>query len=80
MQGRQWKDRAMDATLFEQIESTIDALTLSHTQAAQVRQKMKQQHISFGLNYDNVDDDITQLISRLRYVKRLAERREAAGG
>jgi len=70
----------MDAKLSEQIEAVIDALTLSHTHANVVKQAMRRQRISFGLAYDNADDDIAQLIGKLRYTKRLAERREQAGG
>jgi hypothetical protein len=75
-----WKGRFVDAKLSEQIEAVIDALTLSHTEAKIVKQTMKKQRVSFGLAYDNVDDDIAQLISKLRYTKRLAEHREQAGG
>jgi hypothetical protein len=38
----------------------------------------KDKHLSFGLEYNHVDDDIKQLISRMRYMKTLAERREAS--
>lgn len=68
----------MDLMLSEQIEAVIDALTLSHMQAVHVRQAMKKQRISFGLSFDHTDDDITQLIGKLRYIKLLAVRREAA--
>jgi hypothetical protein len=68
----------MDAKLSEQLEAIIDALTLSHTQARHVAQTMKKLHISFGLSFSHPDDDITQLIGRLRYMKLLAERRERA--
>jgi hypothetical protein len=40
---------------------------------------MKQQGISFGLGLSHLDDDLMQLISRLRYLQLLAERREAEG-
>lgn len=68
----------VDAKLSEQIEAVIDALTLSHTEAKQVKQTMKKQRVSFGLSYDHADDDIAQLIGKMRYMKLLAERREAA--
>ena len=68
----------VDAKLSEQIETVIDALTLSQTHAKLVKQTMKKQRVSFGLAYDHADDEINQLIGKLRYTKRLAERREQA--
>jgi hypothetical protein len=62
----------------EQIQATIDALTLAHTQAALVSHTMRKQRASFGLDYSHMDDDIAQVTSKLRYLKRLAERRESA--
>ena len=70
----------MDAKLSEQIEGVIDAMQVPHTLARDVTQTMRQQHISFGLLYSFPDDDIGQLIDKLRYIKSLAERREQVGG
>jgi hypothetical protein len=70
----------MEAKLSEQIEAVIDALTLSHKHANVVKQTLRKQRVSFGLAYDNADDDIAQLIGKLHYTKRLAERREEAEG
>jgi hypothetical protein len=68
----------VDSKLSEQIQATIDALTLAHTQAAFVSRTMSRQRVSFGLDYSHMDDDIAQFTSKLRYLKRLAERRESA--
>jgi hypothetical protein len=68
----------MDTTLSEKIQATIDALELAQAQAAHVSQTMRKQRISFGLDYNHVDDDIAHVTSKLRYLKRLAERREQA--
>jgi hypothetical protein len=68
----------MQQKLSEQLEAVIDALTLSHTRAETVLRTMKQQRIHFGLEYDHPDSDIQHLIGRLRYMQRLAVRREAA--
>jgi hypothetical protein len=68
----------MDAKLSEQIEAIIDALTLSHTRAEIAMRTMKKQHVHFGLEYDHPDSDIKHLIGRLRYMQRVAQRREAA--
>src|SRR5690348_12661556 len=70
----------MDGKLSEQIEAVIDALELLHTLAGHVTQAMRQQRAFFGLLYSFPDDDIAQLIDKLRYIKFLAEQRERAGG
>ena len=69
----------MEAKLSEQIEAVIDALTLAHTQAKHVTQTMRKLGVQFGRASGEEDQDIMQLISRLRYMKRLAERREQSG-
>jgi hypothetical protein len=68
----------MDEKLSDQIEAIIDALTLSHTRAEIAMRTMRKQRVHFGLEYDHPDSDIKQQIGRLRYMQRLAERREAA--
>jgi hypothetical protein len=68
----------VDSKLSEQIQATIDALTLAQTQAALVSRTLRKQRVSFGLDYNYVDDDIAHVTSKLRYLKRLAERRESA--
>jgi hypothetical protein len=68
----------METTLSEQIQATIDVLTLAQTQAALISPRMRKQHVSFGLDYSHMDDDIAHVTSKLRYLLRLAERREAA--
>jgi TorA maturation chaperone TorD len=66
----------MEKTLAEQIQEVIDSLQLAGSQAAKVKQTMREQHLSFGLEYNQLDDDIAQIMNRLRYLKRLAERRQ----
>jgi hypothetical protein len=68
----------METTLSEQIQATIDALGLAETQAALISHRMRKQRVSFGLEYSHMDDPISQIASKLRYLKRLAERREQA--
>jgi hypothetical protein len=68
----------MDAELSEQIESTIDALTLSRARAELVTQKMRKLGVHFGSEYDHAEGDIKRLISMLHYMRRVAERRELA--
>ena len=64
----------MDTKLSEQIQATIDALALAHTQAVVVTQTMRKQRFTFGLDYNHADDDIAQLTSKMRFLKQLAER------
>jgi hypothetical protein len=68
----------MDEKLSEQIEAVIDALTLSHTRAEIVMRTMRKQRVHFGLEYDHPDSDIKQQINKLRYMQRVAQRRESA--
>jgi hypothetical protein len=67
----------MDEKLSEQLDAVIDALTLSHTRAEITMRTMRLQHVRFGLDYDHPDSDIKHLIGRLRYMQRIAQRREA---
>jgi hypothetical protein len=62
--------------LAEQIQEVIESLQLAASQAAQMKQTMRAKHLSFGLEYNHLDDDIAQIINRLRYLKPLAERRQ----
>ena len=50
-----------------QIEAPLDALALAQTQAALVTKAMSKQHISFGLDYSHMDDDIAHVTSKLRF-------------
>jgi len=73
-----WEGFSMETKLSEQIQATMDALSLAQTQTALVTKAMSKQHFSFGLGYSHLDDDITQVTSKLRFQKQLAERRELA--
>jgi hypothetical protein len=67
----------MDKELSEYIGEVIESLLLAEFKAQRMLRTAKDQRISFGLEYNHVDDDIKQIISRMRYMKKLAERREA---
>jgi len=73
-----WEGSAMETKLSAQIQTTLDALALAQTQAALVTKAMSKQHIAFGLDYSHMDDDIAHVTSKLRFLKRLTERREQA--
>jgi hypothetical protein len=66
----------MDKKLSEQIQAVIDAMTLPETLAKGVMRTMREQRVSFGLLYSYPDEDIAQLINKLRYIRLLAENRE----
>lgn len=66
------------ALLSEQIGEVIESLLLAEFKAQRMLRTAKDKHLSFGLEYNHVDDDIKQLISRMRYMKSLAERRESS--
>ena len=53
----------MDGKLSEQIGAIIGALELAQSKAASVRQAMKKQRISFGLNYDHATTTSNRFIS-----------------
>lgn len=65
----------MEQSLVDEIQEAIEALQWAASQAAKMRQLMREQHLSFGLEFNHVDDDIAQIVSKLWYMKRLAERR-----
>ncbi|HEX3272530.1 MAG TPA: hypothetical protein VHR15_17935 [Ktedonobacterales bacterium] len=68
----------MDKALSEQIGEVIESLLLAEFKAQRMLRTAKDKHLSFGLEYNHVDDDIKQLVSRMRYMKSLAERRESS--
>jgi hypothetical protein len=68
----------MDNSLSEQIGDVIESLLLAEFKAQRMLKTAKQKRISFGLEFNHVDDDIKQIISRMRYMKSLAERRESS--
>lgn len=68
----------MDEKLFEQLEAVIDALACSHMRAEIAMRTMKKQRVRFDLDYDHLESDIKHLIDKLRYMQRVAERREIA--
>jgi hypothetical protein len=70
--------KRMDKALSEQIGEVIESLLLAEFKAQRMLRTAKDKYLSFGLEYNHVDDDIKQLISRMRYMKTLAERREAS--
>lgn len=64
----------MEDELIDQAEAVIEVLQMAASQAARVKQMMREQHLSFGLELNHMDDDIAQIIKKVQYMKRLAER------
>jgi hypothetical protein len=64
--------------LSEQIQATLDALAFAQIEADRVTQTMRMQGVYYGLSLSHVDQEVAQLIAKLRYLKVLAERRELA--
>jgi hypothetical protein len=69
----------MDPKLSEEIQAALDALALAQNNAAHVTRTLRKQRLYFGLEYSHFDDDIAQLLNKLRYMTFLAERREVVG-
>ena len=67
----------MEKTLGEQIHEVIETLLLAEFQAERVKKTMREKRLSFSLDLNHLDDDIMQIINKLRYMKQLAERRES---
>jgi hypothetical protein len=62
--------------LSEQVQDTLDILTLAQAQAARVIKAMKKQGIDSSLGSTHLEDEMARIISKIQYVKRLAEHKE----
>jgi hypothetical protein len=62
--------------LAQQISDEIVLLQRAEAQAKRLLQTARAQHVSFGLEYNYVDEDIARVIGRLRYMQRLAEHQD----
>jgi hypothetical protein len=65
-------------TLGEQIHDVIALLQAAEKQAKQVKQRMRKERPSFGPELEHIDDDLRQLVNRLRYMERVAQHQEAS--
>jgi hypothetical protein len=66
----------MDKSLAEQIHQIIDSLLLAESQSNGTLSTAKEKHLSFGLTYNYIDDDIAQIIGRLRYMELVVNRQD----
>jgi hypothetical protein len=69
----------VDSELNEEIEATIHTLRLAQSRIGSVSELLREYHSRFVFDYDRTHEDIAQVISRMRYMKRLAERRDGGG-
>jgi hypothetical protein len=66
----------MDKSLVEQIHQIIDSLLLVEAQSKRMVSTAKEKHLSFGLTYNYINEDIAQIIGRLRYMELVANRQD----
>jgi len=66
----------MKKSLEEQIHEIIESLLLVEAQSKRMLSTAKEKHLSFGLTYNYVDDDLAQIIGRLRYMELVANRQD----
>lgn len=64
----------VEAKLSEQIQEVIDVLLLAQTHAWSVKKTLRATRYTFPLEYSYFDDDLSRMISRLQFMKRIAER------
>jgi hypothetical protein len=62
--------------LSEQVQDTLDILAQAQAQAARVIKAMKKQGIDSSLGSNLLEDEMARIISKIQYVKRLAEHKE----
>ena len=67
----------MESDLTAQIHELIVLFQQAQTKATELLQATRTRGISFGLDYNHLDDDITQLIGRLRYMDLVVQRRQS---
>jgi hypothetical protein len=66
----------MDTMLTEQIQRLIADLLQAETRATQLLHLARERRLSFGLPYTYIDEDIAQLVGRLRYMQLVAQRHD----
>lgn len=67
----------MEGDLTRQIHALMATFQQAETQAKELREAARAQGLSFGLDYNHLDDDIAHLLGRLRYMERMAQRHHA---
>ncbi len=62
----------MDKDVTQQILDVIASLRRAEEQARQMLRTARAQRLSFGLTYNYIDEDIAQVLGRLRYMQLIA--------
>jgi hypothetical protein len=62
----------VDKDVTQQILDVIASLRRAEEQARQMLQTARAQRLSFGLTYNYIDEDIAQILGRLRYMQLIA--------
>jgi len=61
----------------EQIRDAIASLQAVESQVKRLLKSARERRIFFGLTYDYVDEDIAQVLGRLRYMQLVLEHKAA---
>ena len=64
----------MDKDVTQQISALMALLRRAETQAKTLRRTTREAGLSFGLDYNYVDEDIAQILGRVRYMQLIATR------
>jgi hypothetical protein len=74
----------MDKDVPRQISALTASLQRAETQAKTLLQSAHEQRLSFGLDYNYIDDDIARVLGRVHYMQliamRWADQHEASKG
>ena len=67
----------MEGDLTGQIRALMATFQQAGAQAKELIEAARAQGLSFGLDYNHLDDDIAHLLGRLRYMELMAQRHHA---
>jgi hypothetical protein len=70
----------MEPDLVERVGIVSATLKRAEAQAKELFVAARAQRLSFGLDYNHLDDDIARLIGRLRFMELMAQRHQDAYG
>jgi hypothetical protein len=68
----------MEPDLVERIGVLTATLKQAEAQAKEFFVAARAQRLSFGLDYNHLDDDVARLLGRLRYMELIAQRHQDA--
>jgi hypothetical protein len=62
----------MDKDVTQQLSAIMASLRLAETQAKTLLQTAREAELSFGLDYNYVDEDIARVLGRVHYMQLIA--------